>query len=150
MKILICQAFRPYMSISSEIIHNAIMSPGIPEAFILQKYEKFHMTEKIFISSIILILSTQVQTYIKEKGSRRMPAGYIEMKGTVKFFNAKKGYGFITDANGEDHFIHYSNIQMDGYRKLHKGQEVTFDIKPQDDGKTAAVNVVPVESAQTE
>lgn len=79
-----------------------------------------------------------------------MPAGYIEMKGTVKFFNSKKGYGFITDENGADHFVHYSNVQMDGYKKLRKGQSVTFDVRSREDGKTEAVQVVPVESAQTE
>ena len=66
------------------------------------------------------------------------------MKGTVKFFNSKKGYGFITDESGNDIFVHHSNIQMDGYRKLLSGHNVTFDKESSDKGDIA-VNVVPVD-----
>ena len=62
------------------------------------------------------------------------------MKGTVKWFNAKKGYGFITDESGTDYFVHYSDIIGDGYRKLDDGQPVTFDTKDVD-GRVAACNV---------
>lgn len=51
-------------------------------------------------------------------------------KGTVKWFNNAKGYGFVLpEAGGEDLFAHYSSIEMDGYRTLRAGQDVTFDIK---------------------
>ena len=49
-------------------------------------------------------------------------------EGTVKWFDAKKGFGFITRETGEDVFIHYSAIQGDGYRVLEDGQKVEFDI----------------------
>ena len=50
-------------------------------------------------------------------------------KGTVKWFNATKGYGFITNSeNGEDVFVHFSGIVADGYKTLEEGQSVTFDI----------------------
>lgn len=50
-------------------------------------------------------------------------------KGTVKWFNAQKGFGFITNsANGEDVFVHFSGIVADGFKSLEEGQEVTFDI----------------------
>lgn len=48
--------------------------------------------------------------------------------GTVKWFNDKKGYGFITpDEGGDDLFIHHSNIEMDGFKTLHDGQKVNFE-----------------------
>ena len=50
-------------------------------------------------------------------------------EGTVKWFNADKGYGFITpEAGGEDLFVHFSAIQMDGYKALEEGQRVTFEV----------------------
>ncbi len=50
-------------------------------------------------------------------------------QGTVKWFNAEKGYGFITpDAGGADLFVHFSAIQSDGYRSLDEGQQVEFEI----------------------
>lgn len=65
--------------------------------------------------------------------------------GTVKWFNAQKGYGFITDeATGEDVFVHFSAIQKEGFKTLEDGQKVTFDTEkdPRDDSKLKAINVV--------
>ena len=59
-------------------------------------------------------------------------------KGTVKWFNAEKGYGFITTDEGKDVFVHYSSIQADGFRSLEEGQTVTFDIVEGDRGQQAA------------
>lgn len=50
-------------------------------------------------------------------------------KGTVKWFNNAKGYGFIQRASGEDVFVHYSAIQMNGYRSLDNGMEVEFEVR---------------------
>ncbi|MCC7156592.1 MAG: cold shock domain-containing protein [Bryobacterales bacterium] len=50
-------------------------------------------------------------------------------KGKVKWFNAAKGYGFIQRSNGEDVFVHYSAIDMNGYRSLEEGAEVEFEVK---------------------
>ena len=51
-------------------------------------------------------------------------------QGTVKFFNAEKGFGFISREQGDDVFVHYSAIQGSGYRTLEEGQRVEFDIGP--------------------
>ncbi|EHJ56449.1 major cold shock protein [Streptococcus urinalis FB127-CNA-2] len=50
-------------------------------------------------------------------------------QGTVKWFNAEKGYGFISSETGVDVFAHFSNIQSDGFKTLEDGQKVTFDIE---------------------
>ena len=64
--------------------------------------------------------------------------------GTVKWFNAEKGYGFITDeANGSDLFVHFSAINAEGYKTLTEGQNVSFDVEqdPKNADKLRAVNV---------
>ncbi|MCE1252844.1 MAG: cold-shock protein [Anaerolineae bacterium] len=58
--------------------------------------------------------------------------------GTVKWFNATKGYGFIGRDEGEDVFVHYSAIKMDGYRRLEEGQKVEFSIEDGPKGLQAA------------
>jgi cold shock protein len=50
--------------------------------------------------------------------------------GTVKFFDAQKGYGFISREGGEDVFVHYSNIAGSGYKSLEQGQKVEFEVGP--------------------
>jgi CspA family cold shock protein len=62
-------------------------------------------------------------------------------KGTVKWFNAKKGYGFITVDDGTDVFVHHSEIQGSGFRSLEDGDAVEFEIKPGPKGNQAT-NVV--------
>jgi CspA family cold shock protein len=51
----------------------------------------------------------------------------VGLKGTVKWFNAEKGYGFIRSDEGEDLFVHFSAIQGEGFKSLDEGQEVEFD-----------------------
>lgn len=63
-------------------------------------------------------------------------------EGTVKWFNAEKGYGFISQEGGEDLFVHFSEIKMDGFKTLDEGQRVTFDITEGSNGKLQASNVV--------
>lgn len=58
--------------------------------------------------------------------------------GTVKWFNATKGYGFIGREEGEDVFVHFSAIKMDGYRRLEEGQQVEFSIEDGPKGLQAA------------
>ena len=52
----------------------------------------------------------------------------LDMKGTVKWFNNQKGYGFISDEQGNDVFVHYSGLNMDGFKSLEEGAGVEFDV----------------------
>jgi len=59
------------------------------------------------------------------------------VKGTVKWFNDKKGYGFISAESGEDVFVHFSEIQSAGYRSLAEGQQVEFEMENNQRGPKA-------------
>ena len=60
------------------------------------------------------------------------------MKGTVKWFNAKKGFGFISDEEGNDVFVHFSALQMDGFKVLDEGDEVEFEVIDGEKGHQAS------------
>jgi CspA family cold shock protein len=62
-------------------------------------------------------------------------------EGTVKWFNPEKGYGFISREDGEDLFVHWSEIQMDGYKSLEEGSAVAFEVTTGQNGKLQASNV---------
>ena len=57
--------------------------------------------------------------------------------GTVKFFNAEKGFGFISREQGDDVFVHFSNIDAEGYKTLDEGQKVEFEVAPGRKGEEA-------------
>jgi CspA family cold shock protein len=63
------------------------------------------------------------------------------MKGTVKWFNDSKGYGFIKSPQGDEVFVHFSAIQAEGFRTLSEGEQVEFEVRESDKGPQAA-NVI--------
>ena len=65
------------------------------------------------------------------------------MKGTVKWFNNQKGYGFISDEEGKDVFVHYSGLNMSGFKSLDEGAEVEFDVTEGAKGPQA-INVIKI------
>ena len=66
------------------------------------------------------------------------------VNGTVKWFSARRGYGFISDAEGVDYFAHFSQIKQDGFRKLSSGQPVMVEVGEDGNGRTLALNIVPL------
>ena len=62
-------------------------------------------------------------------------------EGTVKWFNPDKGYGFISREDGDDLFVHFSEIQAEGFKTLEEGQAVEFDVTAGQNGKMQASNV---------
>ena len=64
-------------------------------------------------------------------------------KGTVKWFNEKKGFGFLSREDGDDVFVHYSSIQSSGFKSLNEGQSVEFEVQDGPKG-SQAVNVTVV------
>ena len=69
----------------------------------------------------------------------------MEMNGTVKWFDVRKGFGFISDEGGMDYFVHFSEIRGDGFKRLRDGQSVTFESGEDDQGRLVARLVEVVE-----
>lgn len=69
------------------------------------------------------------------------------MKGTVKWFNTRKGFGFITDEDGLDYFVHFSEIEGEGFKKLRDRQAVTFEADVDEEGRSIATAVKVGEEA---
>ena len=65
------------------------------------------------------------------------------LNGTAKFFNVDKGFGFIAGQDGVDVFVHFSNIQADGFKTLNEGQAVSYDVQETSRG-LQAINVVAI------
>jgi CspA family cold shock protein len=76
-----------------------------------------------------------------EGQKERQGMAETNVEGTVKWFDEKKGYGFISREGGDDLFVHFSEIQMDGFKTLEEGQAVLFDITEGKEGKPQASNV---------
>ncbi len=62
--------------------------------------------------------------------------------GTVKWYDVRKGFGFITDEDGKDVFVHYTGLTGDGFRKLKKNAAVEFELGSDENGREIAINVV--------
>lgn len=81
---------------------------------------------------------TKTVSLIKRAGCNKTEREELMEQGTVKWFNASKGYGFIERPDGPDVFVHYKAIKSDGYRVLNEGDQVTFDIEDGPKGLQAA------------
>ncbi len=70
-------------------------------------------------------------------GCKVLRGGIVLENGTVKWFNNKKGFGFIQREKGSDLFVHFSSIQHDGYKTLNEGDQVSFEVEESDRGPKA-------------
>lgn len=105
----------------------------------IQENDKLVIPEKYKNMSLLEIKKEKEKLYqkiLKQKENNKMT-------GKVKWFNSKKGYGFIANENGEDIFVHYSGINMDGYKTLADGANVTYELVETERG-VAATNVVAI------
>lgn len=68
----------------------------------------------------------------------------MKLNGTVKWFDVRKGFGFISDEEGMDYFVHFSEIQEDGFKRLRDGQAVVFEAGEDDKGRLVARTVEAV------
>ena len=124
-------------TIASVISMQAHSAAGISESFSLLMTPAYAKLWAISFVSILIasILSAKI-------GSSRSAYSDVEIsgdqeRGTVKWFNAAKGFGFITRENGEDVFVHFRSIQGKGHRSLGEGQAVIFSVTDGDKGLQA-------------
>ena len=101
------------------------------------------LTAQYIILSVISFVSILIAAILSAKFSSSKSASYSgeisgdQERGTVKWFNAAKGFGFITRENGEDVFVHFRSIQGKGHRSLGEGQAVIFSVAEGDKGLQA-------------
>lgn len=79
----------------------------------------------------------------EEKNKKKENKNMAGKTGTVKWFSARRGYGFISDETGKDYFVHFSEIQTEGFKKLRTGQQVAFETAVDGQGRELAKAVYP-------
>lgn len=89
------------------------------------------------LAELVIIIAAAMASGLLAGGPAAISATPREETGTVKWFNVKKGYGFITRDQGDDVFVHYRNIQGDGRKSISEGQRVRFVVVSSDKGPQA-------------
>jgi cold shock CspA family protein len=134
--IIISLVFTSITSLTSVYIQNAQTVSVIQSASMLFTIDKLPLWLTSFISiTVACMIAVKLVGNSTSSASARVGAG--QEVGTVKWFNAAKGFGFITRENGDDVFVHFRSIQGKGHRSLGEGQRVVFSIARGDKGLQA-------------
>ena len=125
-------------TIASVISIQAHASTNLNESFALLMTPDYSKLWAIsFLSVLIAAILSVKATSSSKSGSSDVTISGDQERGTVKWFNAAKGFGFITRENGEDVFVHFRSIQGKGHRSLGEGQAVIFSVAEGDKGLQA-------------
>jgi CspA family cold shock protein len=93
---------------------------------------------RLFVIAFVIGFVTAQLCAARLSCAQKARGGVHKMQGTVKWFNADKGFGFISREDGDDVFVHFSAIEGDGFKTLEEGQSVTFDVVQGPKGPQAA------------
>ena len=124
-------------TIASIISIQAHAATSISESFSLLITSDYAKLWAISFASILIASTLSAKTSTSKSASSNVEISGDQERGTVKWFNAAKGFGFITRENGEDVFVHFRSIQGKGHRSLGEGQAVIFSVTEGDKGLQA-------------
>ena len=124
-------------TIASVISIQAHAAAGLSESFSLLMTAGYAKLWAISFISILIASILSAKTSTSTSASSNVEISGDQERGTVKWFNAAKGFGFITRENGEDVFVHFRSIQGKGHRSLGEGQAVIFSVTEGDKGLQA-------------
>jgi len=142
-KILIISIIVSIVATIASIQGHATTATSISESFSLLMSAAYAKLWAISFTSILIASILAAKTSSSKSGSSAMTISGDQERGTVKWFNAAKGFGFITRESGEDIFVHFRSIQGKGHRSLGEGQAVIFSVTEGEKGLQA----VDVQSA---
>ena len=123
--------------IASVISIQSHAATGFSESFSLLISPAYAKLWTVSFASILIACIIAVKTTVSAASSSKAVIKNGQERGTVKWFNAAKGFGFITRENGEDVFVHFRSIQGKGHRSLGEGQAVIFSVTEGDKGLQA-------------
>ncbi len=136
-KVLIISIIVSSLATLASIQTLATTSPSLSESFPLLLTANYAKLWAISFISILVAAFIAVKTRSSRQASPSDEITSDQERGTVKWFNAAKGFGFITRENGEDVFVHFRSIQGKGHRSLGEGQAVIFSVTEGDKGLQA-------------
>ncbi len=131
-----CATGQP-QGVGSEVYLNSTPQDPTPEDARLPARRAYSSERRRVISAVAVTPGRDEISGLERYGLILKKEANVLANGTVKWFNDRKGFGFIQQENGEDIFVHYSSINMSGYKSLAEGEPVTFEVEEGDRGPVA-------------